>query len=408
MKKGSLIVLISMLILVMVSLTGCIGVQQVPSKREVMEFVDELCPNEEVEYTVSKGKGKYYNEKQVIYSYSSLERDLDFAVIATVEPDGYIKGIWYPRIKETYRNNIRIFYKDELEPIFTKYDATFDIGKIPLGSAFDEDFDYKLAREFMVSIDSYDEMLELVELCHELNMVYSQETQYNSQSWMDENPLFSIHVNIRNVTGNYYINEFIYINGNTDYEETYNELTHIYIQHVFDGDIIDDTGFDYSDLHKSELAILVDGKPVERDDINGETSVNTWKPESFVAKYDYSTSTYYMPINPRINKDTNPELLEFYLECADGKLNDYSKLETEFKVGSHKYVINIEIIKNDINGYIDYFTIEKDGSDMNISVQDRERDGQYVFWVSLEDMAEIFNFSYTIDEDNCVIDLQFN
>ena len=47
------------------------------------------------------------------------------------------------------------------------------------------------------------------------------------------------------------------------------------------------------------------------------------------------------------------------------------------------------------------------GKKQKISVLDREYDGQYVFWISVDDMADIFGFDYDIDEDNNVIDLSF-
>ena len=57
MKKHRIIAMIVIMVLSITSLTGCgisVSGDKVPSESEVMKYVDELCPNEDVEYTVSK------------------------------------------------------------------------------------------------------------------------------------------------------------------------------------------------------------------------------------------------------------------------------------------------------------------------------------------------------------------
>lgn len=392
-----------------VTFSGCsrsASKNKVPGKSEVMKFVEELCPSEDVDYDVSNGKGQYYGEKQVIYNYSSHERDLDFEVIATTSRDGYITFLWSPVIKENYHAAIRIFYQDEIEAVLDKHDATFDIKKYTT-SFFEKNATNGLHESIKLYIDSYQKLLEAVDFCYELNSIYSAEETYNTKTWMEDNPLALVYVTLTNITGNYNQINTVKINGNDDYNVIYNELTHFYKQALYDGLIYDDMVLDDTDMHKSKLSITLDGRAVERNDINGNTSVDAWKTEDFVAKYDYEAGTYYLPLNPYIDSNRNPLLLQLYIECAGGDLKDYSKSATKFTIGSEKYVIDLDYSNVDSRSYINGFTLKKDGNEIDLSVLEKKYEEQYIYWISIDDMAGIFDFDYSIDEENETVDLQF-
>lgn len=213
-------------------LTGCSGRSinkySVPSKKEVMKYVDELCPSEDVDYEVSEGKGKYYGEKQVIYEFSSNERDMEFEVIATCQCDSYFTFVWSKTIEETYRNNIRMYYKDEIEDVFEKYDDSLDTARYVDSSTLeDPEYDYALASHLIVEIDSYEDMVDLVDFCHELNEIYAQEKEFNSKDWMEENPLFWLEIRFDLSDNTRKYNKFS-IDGNDDYDDTYDDLMDMY------------------------------------------------------------------------------------------------------------------------------------------------------------------------------------
>lgn len=412
MKKHRIIAMIVIMVLAIKSLTGCgisVTGDKVPSKSEVMKYVDELCPSEDVEYTVSTGSGGYYNKKQVVYHYTSSERDLEFDVVATVDRGGYEIYFWHPVILQSYNRAIFNYYREGIEDVFVKYDDVFDIKKyVESSEYFSTDPKKDAHNHLQLLVDSYDDLLQAAEVCYELNMVYSEETKYNSLDWRNENPLFTVSVICTNITGNYNLLHNIIINGEVDHDDVYDELTEFYIQNVYDGKLEDDTKFDMSGRHKGRLQVTVDGKSVDRDDINGGTSVDAWKTENFVAKYDYETGSYYLPLNLKINKDRAPMLLQYYTKCAAGKINNYDKDTTKFSIGSDDYEIELDLGRIDGNEVIEDFTFRRDGNKITVRTLEKSYEREYIFWVHVDDMAEIFDFEYVIDEDNETIDISFD
>lgn len=412
MKKHRMIVMTGIMVLAITALTGC-GIRvfgdKVPSRSEVMKYVEELCPNEDVEYTVSTGRGGYYNKEQVVYHYTSNERDLEFDVVATVERDGYEIYFWKPVILQNYNRVIFNYYRKGIEDVFVKYDDVFDIKKhVERSEYFSTDPRKDAYNILKLQVDSYDDLLQAVEVCNELNIVYSEEAKYNSQDWRNENPLFTVSVICTNITGNYNLLHNIIINGEADHDAVYDELTEFYIQNVYDGRLEDDTEFDMSGRHKGQLQVTVNGKSVDRDDINGGTSVDAWKTEDFVAKYDYGTGSYYLPLNLKINKNRAPMLLQYYTGCAVGKIKAYDKDTTKFSIGPDDYEIELNLGKIDGHEVIEDFTFRRDGNRITVRTLEKSYEWEYIFWVHVDDMAEIFDFEYVIDEDNETIDISFD
>lgn len=241
--------LIAALCLTLISatwVTGCgnmtLSKNIVPSEKEVMKYVDELCPTEDVDYKVSTSKGEEYGQKVVTYKYSSNERDLDFEVKATCESDTLFSWVWHTEIKETYRNQVRAYYSDEIESVYEKYDDSLDTLQYVRKLGLDKvDLDYGLSRHIILIVDSYETMVDVVDFCHELNMIYAQEKEFNTEDWMGENPLFAIEIRFTNVPDNTWRYHSFEIDGNEDYDETYEALMEdMYIQDVKDGEVIDD------------------------------------------------------------------------------------------------------------------------------------------------------------------------
>lgn len=409
MEKYRIIAMIGILVLAITSLTGCsisVTGDNVPSKREVMNYVEGLCPNEDVEYTVSTRRGGYYNKKQVVYHYTSNERDLEFDVIATVDRAGYEIFYWNPVILQSYNREIFNYYREGIEDVFVKYDDVFDIKKhVERPEYFSTEPARDAHNNLQLLVDSYDDVLQAVEVCYELNMVYSEEAKYNTLEWRNDNPLFTVSVICTNITDNYNLRHNIIINGEVDHDAVYDELTEFYIQNVYDGKLEDDTEFDMSGRHKGQLQVTVNGKSVDRDDINGGTSVNAWKTEDFVAKYDYKSGAYYLPLNLKINKNRAPMLLQYYTECAEGKINNYDKDTTEFSIGSDNYKIELDLGRINGNEVIEDFTFRRGGNKITVRTLEKSYEWEYIFWVHVDDMAEIFDFEYVIDEDNETIDM---
>lgn len=238
--------IIATLLLTMVSaswLTGCMSSNskyKVPSEKEVMEYVDELCPTEDVDYKVIETSG-VDGEKLVKYKFSSNDRDLKFEVDATCRCNVWVSWKWYPEINETYRNEIRKYYFDEFESVFEKYDDEFKTNRyIELDKKRDTDYDYGLANYFYVNVDSYEQLDDLANFCYELNAIYAQEEEFNTKEWMKENPLFHINVVFRSTPEKQFCEHGFEIDGNVDYDEIYETLADLYIKDVKAGKVIDD------------------------------------------------------------------------------------------------------------------------------------------------------------------------
>lgn len=405
MKRNRLMASALSIILVALTFTGCQPLL-LPSKNDVMEYKKQLCPTEKVSYEVKEGKGPFYDEKQIIYEFSSEERDLDFEIYAVTVKRPYT-NFWKPKILDTYRQNIKKYYKDEIISVFDEYENLFVHVDADREFEINPYISYESDREIYVMIDTYEDLENLIDACYELNVIYSEEEEFNTKDWMEENPLFVVNIDFRNKTVLYGMKRYA-ITGETDYEVVDKYLTNMYLQAVYDGWIVDEGDYDFSEMHKTKLQVLVDGKEVSRDDINGDTNVNLMSPDEFNAKYNYETDTYYLPINPKINKKANPELLEFYLDCADGVLKKHSDKSTKFKVGSTNYEIEMGSGSGEERNHITSISFKKDGKDWDIDILDKEYEGQYVFYISVDDIAQMFDFEYTIDEDEGTINLEFN
>lgn len=236
--------LIAALCLTLISatwITGCSGMTLskniVPSEKEVMKYVDELCPTEDVDYEVSTSTGKEYGQKVVTYEYSSNERDLNFEVMATCQSDTMFSWLWHTEIKDTYRQEIKKYYSDEIEDVFEAYDDSLDTSGYAKKLNSSDGLEYYI----ILKVDSYDQMVDVVDFCHELNMIYAQEKEFNTEDWMEENPLFQIEIRFENTSNNKSRSQYFEIDGSEDYDDTYETLMEdMYIQGVEDGKLIDD------------------------------------------------------------------------------------------------------------------------------------------------------------------------
>ncbi|MCQ2467275.1 MAG: hypothetical protein MJ166_07145 [Clostridia bacterium] len=398
MKKIVAKVLIMAELLSVFALAACSPVPKYYSKSEVLEYMDEICPSEKYEYTITKGRD-VDGVKQIIYECSSKERDLDFEVISGSEENtfdgGSIPFTWHPCIKDTYLYNIRKYYVDDYEDIFDEY-------KDEAGMYFNRSTsNYEYLPCVTFRIDDYEEIEIVASFCAELSKVYSAEHEYNSWDWMDMNPLFEIRVFSNNAT-DYSALAIIGINGADDYDDYYKLMSNNYIQQVYDGSIEDDTITDFTGFHKTKLQVYVDGDIPEKEDFNF-TNVNPYEPEQFVAKYDYETDEYYLPITLTVSKTCSPNLIEFYVDKADGTIIKSTSRYTKFEIGSKTYVFDLDLDGNNIED----FDIKKNGKKYKVEMLDKTYEGQYVFWFSVEDMADMFDFDYEIDEKASKININF-
>lgn len=385
----------------MTLLTGCHFTPVIPSEEEVLEYVDEICPSEDKTYTKKKSQS---SDGSTLYEYtfSSEERDLEFTVEATSYLERGSSGstvpfTWSPSITDSYCNSIREYYFDEVMDVFERYEDQLNMDEKKLMSG------EKYRDSISVNISSYTDIQVVAEFCEELSDIYSSEKQYNGYEWMDIHPLYEIHM-YREPSNGYNSIAKLKINGKNSYEDYYEVAENKYVQSVYDGKIEDPLVTDFTGYHKSVLEITIDGDEFDVNDINSYKP-NKWKADQFVAKYDYETGSYYLPMNIKVF-EVNPELLEFYVESAGGKIGKTGRDYQEFKIGSDDYEIDIEISGKFDTRYDD-FDIYKNGKKLKINVLEKTSEGQYVFWISVEDMADIFGFDYDIYEELGIMDISF-
>lgn len=400
MKSKTVALFLTVLTCSATFLTGCHFTPDVPSEKEVLAYVDEHFPAEDMTYKKVKSKSKD-DSPLYTYTFTSEDRDLEFNVEATSylvrgSSGAAVPFSWEPSITDDFDNSLRKYYFDEIMDVCEDYETQIDLDEDRLVSG--EKYDGRM----FVYVDSYDELESVAQFCEDLNDVYHKEKKFNDYEWMDAHPLYEVLI----FKGSTYCALIkVDINGQDSYDDCYEYMNRVYVQSVYDGKIEDSLVTDFEGYHKSELEILVDGYGIDEDDINSKKP-NKWETNRFIAKYDYETESYYLPMNLKVN-DVNPELLEFYIECADGEIKGDGSDYQKFKIGSDEYKIELDM-KGTLDKYIEDFDIYKNGKKQKISYLEKTSQGQYVFWINIDDMADIFGFDYHVDEASGFVDLWFD
>lgn len=156
-------------------LIGCGDIDgDIPGKEEVLSFVENDVPEERykldhVDHVTDE------LPKADIYYFESKERNLEFTVVSTLRAVGMDASIagYDPYIYSQYAACVHELYNEDIDDILEQLPTNAN-GKY--------------------CYYSYDEIDDVVDIILEADHVYSRESRYNSEKWMEENPVASVSV----------------------------------------------------------------------------------------------------------------------------------------------------------------------------------------------------------------------
>lgn len=190
-------------------LIGCGDIDgDIPGKEEVLSFVENDVPEERykldhVDHVTDE------LPKEDIYYFESKERDLEFTVVSTLKAVGMDASIagYDPYIYSQYAECVHELYKEDIDDILEQLPANSN-GKY--------------------CYYSYDEIDDVVDIILEADHVYSEESRYNSEEWMEENPVANVSVLLTytDEDGNekFYGALYTELTGTLEYNELYDRF----------------------------------------------------------------------------------------------------------------------------------------------------------------------------------------
>lgn len=199
-----------LLLMVMMSLSfvlvGCKSKYgSIPKEEEVLEEVSAVVEKENYEL-VNKEEIKG-SPKKCIYYFKSLDRELEFTATSSLTHNSFLGAQttdYKDKISNNYAEAVKELYTDEIVEILKKSDL-FNEKK----------FSFKIRDE-----EQYNEVLELL---YSAEQIYSKESEYNSEKWMEENPVMFVELDFE-IDGVYYFGSKYRIIGTTLKDDVVSEM----------------------------------------------------------------------------------------------------------------------------------------------------------------------------------------
>jgi len=197
------------LVLLFLLLTGCGDIDgEIPGKEEVLSFMQGEVPGEHYVFDRVQSEEGALPQKDIYY-FKSTDRELEFTAVSTLSAvgmDATIAG-YKPCIYSQYPAGVHSLYSEEIDAI---------LEELPRDS------------QNVYCYDSYDDLARVASIIIRADEVYKQELAYNTQEWMNENPIKTISVRYI-YTGedgkeNFVTTVYAKLNGNLDFDEIYNRF----------------------------------------------------------------------------------------------------------------------------------------------------------------------------------------
>lgn len=199
-----------LMLMVMVSLSfvlvGCKSKYgSIPNEQEVLDEMSKVVEQENYELVDKEEKDT--RPKECVYYFKSTDRDLEFTATATLKRNtllGTPTADFVDKISNNYAEAVKELYTDEIVEILKKSDL-FNEKKIS----------FKIRDE-----EQYNEVMELL---YSVEQIYSQESEYNSEKWMEENPVMFVELDFE-IDGVYYFGSKYRIIGTTLKDDVVSEM----------------------------------------------------------------------------------------------------------------------------------------------------------------------------------------
>mgnify|MGYP005757876479 CR=1 FL=1 len=377
--------------------TGCLGEDgEVYGQEKVLEYVNSICK----EPCRLEGKKLVEeNPDNMEYYFRTQNRDLSFQANSFLSPVtiDLSAPLYYTRgLSCSYVQEVHNLYREELEAVLQA----------------DQQYLEEYGWIYLMSFDDIDRTVDTILAA---DQVYRQELEYNSEDFLKENPLTSIHlvwqrsqqeakdhetwVNMTNVG----------ITGQNQKEELTKRLGDLYAQLCVDGKIenAQDVPEEYlADKHVSLLSVIeLNGEEMLYDEEDNPCGVYRLNTEDYkYCWYNKELKSYMLVMDTGLLDDSMsyPMINREYVKALGGSYRaavrddayisawsidgDTWTMKTEYGDGS---IQELQVEKNGREIDLPYLTVEEDS---NVGAT-------FCAGVRAEDFCRLFDLTYEVDEE---------
>ena len=396
MKKN--LIFSCLLLLFLSVLAGCTGKDgRIYGQKKVIEYVDSICQEP---YELVEKKWVERHPDNMEYSFRTVNRDLSF------QANSYLSPIWidatqtsfYSReLSCSYVSAVREQYSEELQEVLTASDLYLE----------------EHGWMYLLSFSDIDRVIETI---LEADKVYQQELEYNSKEFLQEHPLFSVHLvwhrsEAEAEAHDSWVNiTDIGITGQNQKEELYLRLANAYAQLSVNGKITDSSDIPSEYLEGKHVSMLPD---IELDgrEMLYDISENPYGPCGLTTDdykycwYNQELDSYMMVIDAGYISDgmSFPLIIREYVRALGGTYDvrrQDSACSSTWTIGSDTWKMAAEFSDGDITG----LEIEKNGEKLSIPYLTVDEDinirASFCAGVTADDFCRLLPLSYEIDEKN--------
>ena len=374
-------------VLMCVAMTGCGAKGSLYSKKVVLTKVSENIPSEKYEF-VSVEPVPDADTSTEIYTFRSLERDMEFEAVNTRVPITYGAGAHTKRLQLYYDTAVHNYYRGRIDDII-------------LHNRFE-------TKKDDIFVTGYNDLSGVSQMLAEADDVYKEERQFNTEKWMASNPavIYSIRLPGTNkrVCG-------VPINGTWDVEKLYGFLEYSYATLAKTGEIEDST-IPRDVIAKGHVktlqSIIIDGVNISENAYQNAKAEHVYNNshDIYYADYCYELGDYVIPIDCALtDSDYAPLIWEEVLGIlADNYEISYKKGRILWECNGSKYVLKAQKDDDGIR-----FLVSKDGTECDIPyVVSGDWTSPitctYIVGIRATDFANLMGLDMRVDEEEGVLE----
>ncbi len=389
MKKSKIVIFTLLCAILGLSITGCGRANgSVASKREAINYVKK---NISEDCTFVKEEQVSESPRKVVYTFKSDARGFEFKVVAQRWPHGWYEAVFYyePIITEYYDIGLHHYYDERMYEVF--------------GDLLDH-------KSMYLYISSTEDIEKLSKAIVEANAIYAEEKEYNTDTFLKENPYCRGNVRVKSGDSSWSV-AAIPIDGSKYTEEAIKEkLLKAVSQYVKDGKLSADD-FPGVDSYTKNLHVTT----LKNMYINGEKieaySSEDWnRQEKYCfAEYDKDRQTYMMYIDEGFvvsRGARKPFCITTVVNALGGEFSSPSQsyddypadLKAEWTINGH--VWNASVHFDRPNNGLDYSDLQvtRDGIALNIEYTYGST-SLYFTPIRIDDFCSLFDLTYEINEE---------
>ncbi len=378
-------ILFLLIFMAITMLTGCGAHGRLYSKSKVLKYMENEVEQEKYSLK-SVEKVPDADVSTEIFTFQSEERDLEFVAENTRSSVFMDSAIYGRTIIPKYVEAVCEYYQEDIENIFESSDFLIDGRRI--------------------YVESYEDLVRLVDYFAAADDVYKDELNYNSAEWLIDNPyetynLFvartdSINVNFGSIA----------INGTWDSDKLLDYASFCYASAIKEGRLEEEViPQKYRDIaHISTLHhIYLNGEDLstKAHDTAKKKKLYNNSDSMYYSGYCYKLEDYVVPINVGLTDDKYaPQMMEEVFDRLDADYDiQYGKGVVSWEYNNEKWEIKARESGNDIQSVV----FKKAGMEVDIPYVicgewTSPISGTYVVGIRATDFANIFGLKMQVDE----------